>query len=231
MLQSLLKISLHKPGKETILYEPTLKVYSCIRWAESKFTKLSWTQNSLCTFHFQRVGRDRAKWEEPALCSSNLKKKAFQEKKKTHKIFTASHKLQMSSGGHKDDLMLGLHCCRCLDPSSSSQSPLPAGRRNLGKRQLGPVKASCQQEELNLPCHSPDLHQAWNWKVLETSWGSCTPFIFISFQMQLKEKAPQTQTKSTSLVTKVRERHAKCNSAKISVKEPQFWSWPMVPEI
>lgn len=62
--------------------EPTQNIHSCIRWAESKFSKLSWTQHSLCTFHLQSVGWDEAKWEEPAICSFNLKNKLFLEKKK-----------------------------------------------------------------------------------------------------------------------------------------------------
>lgn len=120
------------------MYEPTQNIHSCIRWAESKFSKLSWPQYSLCTFHFQRVWWDEAKWEEPALCSSNLKNKLFLEKKKnSNQIFTVSHKLQISDGAHKNDPVLGLHCCQCLDPPTSSQSHQTVGEETWGKGRLG----------------------------------------------------------------------------------------------
>lgn len=75
MLQSLLKVSLPKPGREMILYESTLDICSCIRWAESMFAKRIWTLYILCIFNLQRIEENRDKQEEPAWRSFNLKKR------------------------------------------------------------------------------------------------------------------------------------------------------------
>lgn len=122
---------------------------------------------------------------QPDTASTKKKKKLFQEKKsQSCKIFTASHKFQMSNGGNRDDPMLCLHCCKYLSPASSSQAPLPGGNKNLAG---SPQGTSQQQVELHLPCHSSDMHQAWDYKVPETSWGFCFAIISIPFQMQLKK--------------------------------------------
>lgn len=57
---------------------------------------------------------------------ASIKKKSFQEKKpQSCKIFTASHKLQISTGRNKGDPML----CKFLNPPSSSQAPSPVGKK------------------------------------------------------------------------------------------------------
>lgn len=169
MLQSLLKVSLHKPGREMILYESTLDICSCIRWAESTFAKRIWTLYILCIFNLQRIEENRDKQEEPAWRSFNLKKrkKKFQGKKpQSGKIFTASHKLQMFNGESKKIL--------CCVSTVASTSILPAAARHpclVGKKiwQVGWLGTSQQWQELNLPWHSSDMHQAQDWKVLESS--------------------------------------------------------------
>lgn len=150
-----------------------------------------------------------------------LQKKSFQEKKlQSCKIFTASHKLQISNGGNKDAPKLCLHCCKYLNPPSRSQAPLSGGKKKCGR--LGHLEP--HNRERNFICFAIALTCIrLRLKVLETSWAFVS-LIFISFQMQLKKLSPQIQTKSSSLLTKIRRRQAKCNSPKISAKQCQFLS-------
>lgn len=161
-----------------ILYESTLNVYDCIRWVKSMFEKCIWTSYSLYTIHLQRFEENWDKLRRTSLMQLQLKKKSFQEKKpQSCKIFPASHKPQISNGGIKMTL-----CCVSI---VSSTSVFPAAARWEKKCDvLGHLEPlNCEKNYICLAI-ALTLHQAWDWKVLDTSWGFFFLFFSIPFQTQ-----------------------------------------------
>lgn len=86
--------------------------------------------------HFS-FSKSWVRWGQARRNSSNLKKKAFQEKKKSDQIFTALCKLQLSSGEHKDDTMMDLTVEGALIPPAAASHPCLVGEDTWGKGRLG----------------------------------------------------------------------------------------------